>query len=84
VGCDAVREDVVCGGGEEESPALRMLVVEELKQRAVVREGGDIQRDGTGKVLLERGLALGYPAGDGEDGAWMLAGEDEGGIEQGV
>lgn len=79
---DAVGECSVSGGGEVDFAPGRMLLHEVFEERVVVGETGDIERDGVGDVLLECGFALGEPTGNLEDGARILAGKSEDGVDQ--
>ncbi len=60
---DSLGEDGVGGGGEIDGTAGGVLLLKILKEFAVIGEVGDVEFYGSGKVLLEGGLALEKPAG---------------------
>jgi hypothetical protein len=82
MGGDAVGQGSVGGGGEVERTAGGVLFFEEVEEGFVVREVGDVDGDGGCDVALEGGFSLKEPCGDGEDGAGVLAGQDEDGIDE--
>jgi hypothetical protein len=55
-----------------------------LQEFAVVGEVSYIKLDGCGEVLLEGGFALEEPAGKVQERGGIVAGEDEGGVDEGV
>jgi len=79
-----VGEDSVGGGGEVDGTASCLLLLKILKKLAVVGEMGYIELDGVGEVLLESSFTLGEPAGKLEKRGGMMAGENEGGVDESV
>jgi hypothetical protein len=81
---DAVGEDSVGGGGKVNGTAHCLLLLEILKKLAVVGEVSYVELDGVGEVLLESGFALGKPAGKLQKRGRMMAGENQGGVDESV
>ena len=81
---DAVGGVGVGGGGEVDGTAGGALLLKILKEFAVVGEVGDVEVDGVGKMAFEGGFALEEPAGKLQQSGWVMAGDGEGGVVEGV
>jgi hypothetical protein len=81
---DSLGQDRIGGGGEIDGAAGGVLLLQILKEFAVVREVGDVEGDGGGEVALECGLALEEPSGELKEGGGVMAGEGQGGVDEGV
>ncbi len=81
---DPVRQGGVGCGGEVERAAFGLLLLQILEQFAVVGQMGGVQLHCSGDVALQRGFALGEPAGKPQQFGGVVPGERQGGIDQRV
>jgi hypothetical protein len=82
--CDALGEDGIGGGGEVDGAACGVLLLQILKEFAVVGEVRDIQGDGGGEMPFKGGFALEEPAGELKQVCGMMAGQGERRVDEGI
>jgi len=84
MGGDAVGGVGVGGGGEVDGTAGGALLLKVLEELGIVGEVGDIELDRVGQMAFKGGFALEEPAGELQQRGWMMAGDGEGGVVEGV
>ena len=82
VGGDALGQQGVRASGEVDLPAGGMLLPEVFEKLLIVGQMCNVKRGDLRDLALEGGLAGGDPAGEFEDGAGTLTGENDDGIDQ--
>ena len=81
---DALGQDGIGGCGEVDWAAGGVLLLQILKEFAVIGEMGDVEGDGAGDVAFEGGFALQEPAGKLEEIGGVMASEGQCGINEGI
>jgi len=81
---DAMGGVGVGGGGEVDGTTGGVLLLKILKEFPVVGEVGYVELYDASEMVFKGGFALEEPAGELQQRGWMMAGDGEGGVVEGV